>query len=100
MSFYQVNSNDLRNQCEQLISLNGRLRQEKETLASNEMALNSMWEGEAHESFHQAFQRDMGQVEAFIEVIDNYTKIMDQIASRYDNAEAKNFNISSNRTYV
>lgn len=99
MSFYQINSNDLRNQCEQLITLNGRLKQEKEALSSNELALNGMWEGEARDTFHQAFIRDMGQMESFIDTIDSYTKVIDQIATRYDSAEAHNYSTANLRTY-
>lgn len=99
MSFFQINSTELHNQSEQLLGLNQRLRQEKETLMSNETNLKSMWEGEANESFHQAFMRDAGQMDVFIELIDNYSKVMEAIASRYDSAEARNLEMANARTY-
>lgn len=100
MSFFQTNSNDLRNRSEQLLSLNQRFKTEKENLSSNEMALKSMWEGEANDSFHRAYMRDAGQMDAFMEVINNYAQVMETIADRYDNAEAKNLSMASNRIYV
>lgn len=99
MSFIQASSNDLRNRSEQLMSLNQRFKAEKENLSSNEMALKSMWEGEATEAFHIAYMRDAGQMDAFMEIINNYAQVMESIAERYESAEAKNLSVASNRTY-
>lgn len=99
MSFYQINSNELRNRNEQLASLLQKFRAEKENLITNANALKGMWEGEANDSFNNAFLKDMGQVEAFIDLIENYIRVMENIADRYESAEAKNINIANTRIY-
>ena len=99
MSFYQVSSSQLRRSGDELIGLVERFKSQKEELSSDEMALAGMWEGEARESFHQAFIRDMGQMEAFVEVVTSYYQVMESIADRYDAAESKNLSIAGNRTY-
>lgn len=99
MSFYQISSTDLRNNSEQLVDLNHKLKSEKDVLVTNEQALMSMWEGDAKESFHREFVRDIGQMEAFSEVISSYCLAMDYIADRYESAESKNLNMANTRTY-
>ena len=99
MSFYQVNSRELRNSGDQLMNLVEKFKVQKEELSSIEQALGSMWEGEAKESFHSAFLRDCGQMEAFAEVVTGYFQVMESIADRYDVAESRNLSIANNRTY-
>lgn len=90
MSFYQVDSRQLRTKKDELLSLVQRFRQEKENLCSKEMALKSMWEGEANQKFHEEFMRSSGQMEAFGDTIIRYLNAIDTIAQRYDLAEEKN----------
>lgn len=99
MSFFQIDSKNLRNEGSRLEELIQKFRGEKENLTANEQTLKSMWEGEANENFHQAFMRDLGQMEAFIDLLVNYVRVMETIADRYDNAEARNMGIASNRIY-
>ena len=99
MSFFQVSSNHLRQSQEELMGLLGKFKSQKEELNADEQALKAMWEGEANENFHMAFTRDMGQMEAFIELINNYALVMGTIADRYDTAETKNRAIAANRNY-
>ncbi len=90
MSFYQIDSGQLRAKKEELISLNRRFLSEKENLCSKESILRSMWEGAANESFHAGFMKNAGQMDAFAQTIDRYLAVMESIAQRYDNAEQKN----------
>ena len=90
MSFYQIDSRQLRAKKEELLSLNRRFSQEKESLCAKEAQLRSMWEGAANESFHAQFLRNAGQMDAFAETIDRYLVVMDSIAQRYDEAEQRN----------
>ncbi|MCR5301829.1 MAG: WXG100 family type VII secretion target [Lachnospiraceae bacterium] len=90
MSFYQVDSRQLRSKRDELIGLTQRFRSEKEALCSKEAQLSSMWEGEANESFHTRFIKDSGQMDSFIEVIQQYLNVIQQIADRYDMAEQAN----------
>lgn len=99
MSFFQVNSGEIRNSSEQLELLLQKFRTEKENLVGTEQNLKTMWEGEANEMFHKAFMMDAGQMDAFCEVIGSYARVMMTIADRYDSAEARNAGIASNRLY-
>ena len=90
MSFYQVDSRQLRSKRDELMGLNQRFRQEKEMLCSKEAALSSMWEGAANESFHMLFVKNSGQMDAFAEAVQQYLNVIEQIADRYDIAEQTN----------
>ena len=90
MSFYQIDSNQLRTKKEELMTLNRRFSVEKDNLCAKEAQLGSMWEGAANESFHAHFLRNAGQMDAFCETIDRYICVIESIADRYDTAEQKN----------
>ena len=49
-----------------------------------------MWEGAANESFHNAFVKNSGQMDAFIETVMKYASVIESIAERYEIAEQKN----------
>ncbi|MBR1909494.1 MAG: WXG100 family type VII secretion target [Lachnospiraceae bacterium] len=90
MSFYQVDSRQLRAKKDELLSLVQRFRQEKENLCAKETALKSMWEGEANDKFHGEFIRSSGQMDSFADTIIRYLNAIETIAQRYDLAEEKN----------
>lgn len=90
MSFYQVDSRQLRSKKDELIGLSQRFVQEKEALCAGENALRSMWEGAANDSFHTLFMKNAGQMDAFVEVVKQYTNVIENVADRYDRAEQKN----------
>ncbi len=90
MSFYQVDSRQLRSKKDELLGLTQRFRQEKELLCAREESLRSMWEGAANESFHTGFVRNAGQMDAFVEVVNQYMNVMESVADRYDMAEIRN----------
>ena len=90
MSFYQIDSNRLRNKKDELACLVQRFRQEKEALCENESMLRSMWEGEANDSFHTKFINSAAQTDAFIELVSRYIEVIGSVAQRYDTAEQIN----------
>ncbi len=90
MSFYQVDSRQLRTKKDELLSLVQRFRQEKENLCSKETALRTMWEGEANDKFHGEFARSSGQMDSFADTIIRYLNAIETVAQRYDLAEEKN----------
>lgn len=90
MSFYQVDSNRLRAKKDELLNMTMRFRSEKEQLCQKEQDLRSMWEGAANESFHNAFVKNSGQMDAFIETVMKYASVIESIAERYEIAEQKN----------
>lgn len=90
MSFYQINSAQLRCKKEELVSLCQRFIHEKENLCAVELSLGSMWEGAANEQFHSAFMKNAGQMDAFAQLVNRYAGVIERIADRYDIAEQKN----------
>ena len=90
MSFYQVDSRQLKSKKDELMGLSQRFIQEKEALCAGENALRSMWEGAANDSFHMLFMKNAGQMDAFIEVIKQYMNVIEAVADRYDMAEQRN----------
>ncbi len=90
MSFYQVDSRQLREKKDELTGLIQRFVTEKEELVSKETILRNMWEGAANESFHASFIRNSQMMEAFADLLSRYAIAMESIADRYDMAEEKN----------
>ena len=90
MSFYQIDSRQLRSKKDELTGLSQRFIREKEALGAKEIALKAMWEGEANESFHAGFMKNAGQMDAFIEVVQQYLNVIETVAQRYDMAEQRN----------
>ncbi len=90
MSFYQVNSVQLRSKKDELTALSQRFIKEKENLCAMELGLRQMWEGEANENFHAGFMKNAGRMDTFIQVISQYLSVIERIADRYEIAEQKN----------
>lgn len=90
MSFYQVDSRQLRGKKDELLNLCQRFMKEKENLCAVELSLRSMWEGAANERFHTQFMKNAGQMDAFYELVNRYVSVIERIAERYDRAEEKN----------
>lgn len=99
MSFIQVTSNELKSKASELQGLNSRFQTELENLMSHLNTLNSMWEGEAKETFNQAFAKDKSSMDRFKSAIDQYVQALNLIASKYEDAEKKNISTASTRTF-
>ena len=90
MSFYQVDSKQLRSKKDELSTLIQRFIREKENLCAGEVALRSMWEGQANDAFHSEFMKSAGRMDTFVRVIDQYANVIESVAGRYDMAEQNN----------
>ncbi len=99
MAYIEVTSQELRRKAEMLSELNHRLRERENDLEVKENALCMMWEGDAKNLFHRAFQADMTQMNAFYELIIRYVEALMEIAARYEEAEARNAELASARAY-
>lgn len=99
MSFFQVTASELRKKAEQLTGLNSRFKSGVDTLFSTEQSLKQMWEGEANDTFHNAFIRDKGQMESFHGAIERFIEALLIIAAKYEEAESRNTATASTRTY-
>ena len=94
-----VTASQLIAQAETLESLNTNFKQSVENLDATENALRGMWEGEANNAFHTAFQNDKTKMNNFYNAIEVYVMRLREIAARYQQAEATNTEIATNRTY-
>ena len=99
MGYIQVTAAQLRNKAEELKNLNSNFSAQTESLKTTEEALKTMWEGEANNSFHNAFIRDKGQMDSFQRAIDSYINALVIIAGKYEEAEARNAALASARSY-
>ncbi|MCR5502628.1 MAG: WXG100 family type VII secretion target [Lachnospiraceae bacterium] len=99
MGFFEVTSGELRRRAETLTELNEQFRNKKTDLESRESGLASMWEGEAKNVFHQAFLRDMTQMDAFYQLIIQYVQALLAIAARYEETERRNAELAAARAY-
>ena len=99
MAMIRVTSSRLREAAESLQKLNSQFKNRSEELQGKEKALSQMWEGQAQTAFHGAFMRDSHQMEAFHSLINQYIRALLEIASRYEQAEARNTEIAGSRSY-
>lgn len=99
MAMIQVTSQRLRGAAESLQNLNGQFKSKAGELAGKEQALCQMWEGQAKNNFHTAFDRDGQQMEVFHGLINQYVQALLEIAQRYEQAEARNAEIAGSRSY-
>lgn len=99
MAEIRVTAAEVRKKAEELRSLNSNFQQKVESLVNSEQSLGAMWEGEAKDAFHAAFNNDKTQMDNFHTAIEQYAAALDRIAAEYEKREAQNANIASQRTY-
>ena len=99
MSAFSVTSSKLRESAEELRRLNEQFASKREELISEETRLKAMWEGMANEAFHAAFLNDSEKLEIFSTTITQYVQALEFIAEKYEEAERKNEQLASTRTY-
>lgn len=99
MALIQVTSSQLRLGADGLQKLNREWKNQVENLESLEAELNSMWEGEANQAFHNAFQADKVQMDNFYGAIERYVASLLAIAVKYESAESANLETARARTY-
>ena len=80
----------IRCKADELKQMNCKYKKEIETLRSREASLNGMWEGEAKNTFHRGFARDLVQMQNFYNAIEKYIHTLYQIAKEYEHAERRN----------
>lgn len=90
---------EIRKAATDLNSSNAKFKRYVEELVAKENSLNSMWDGEANDAFHKAFQSDVKQLNKFYELIKKYVKDLQEIAKKYEDTEKKALGIASKRSY-
>lgn len=99
MAIIRVTAAQLKTGAEELRNLNQQFKAAVSDLESTESSLNSMWEGDARNAFHQAFTNDKTQMDNFFNAIEVYAQRLEAAAAKYEQAEAQNTEIAATRTY-
>ena len=99
MAQITVTMSQLKTQAEQLESLNEQFKSQVAELEALEQQLGTMWEGEAHPAFHNAFSSDKVQMDNFYNTIRVYVQALLANADKYSQAEIASYNLAAERTY-
>lgn len=99
MALIRVSAAELKAKAGNLRDLNGQFKTQVGNLESQEQNLVGMWEGEARDAFHNAFNNDKTQMDNFYNLIEQYCAALEEIAAKYEEAEARNLSTASTRTY-
>ena len=99
MAEFMVTAANLVSKAAELESLNSNFKSQVEKLSSDEQALSGMWEGEARNAFHNAFEHDKNEMYEFYNAIVTYVNALNDIAKKYAQAEATNVEIANTRKY-
>lgn len=94
-----VTASELTSKAGTLRTYNSNFKSRVGELEQQETRLVGMWEGEAKNAFHKAFTSDKQQWDNFYNLIEQYCAKLEEIAKRYEKAEAENTNIASTRSY-
>lgn len=99
MAEFTVTAAQLQSKAEELSQYNASFKKEVENLNQTETQLMGMWDGEAKDTFHGAFNRDKVNMDNFYNAIAQYVNALQQIAAKYAQAESQNTQIASQRSY-
>lgn len=99
MSSITVTASQLKSSADQLESLNQQFKAAVESLEGQEQSVCGMWEGEAKQTFHNAFTRDKGNMQMFYNNIQKFIATLRNAAIKYEQAEAQSTQIASQRSY-
>lgn len=99
MAEFRVTSRELRSKASELRQLNSQFKKAVEEMTATEQQLVGMWDGDAKDAFHNAYNNDKSQMDTFYQTIERYCQALENNASKYETAEQKNLNTASTRSY-
>lgn len=99
MAEIMVTAAQLQSKAEVLNQYNTTFKSKVDSLEQTETALMGMWEGDAKEAFHNAFNRDKINMQNFYNAIAQYVNVLQQIATKYAQGENQNINTANTRSY-
>lgn len=99
MAEIKVTTGELTSKASELRQMNNQFKKAVEDMTATEQQLVGMWDGEAKEAFHKAYNSDKTQMDTFYQTIEQYCQALEQDASKYDAAEKKNVATATSRTY-
>lgn len=98
MSQFRVTASELKSKADELTNLNTSFKSAVESLVNSETNLKTMWEGEANDAFHNAFNGDKSKMDEFAALIERYVLTLQTIATKYETTERQNTSIASQRS--
>ena len=99
MAKFQVTTAELKAAIADLQEKNGTFKNKVSELEQSQQALRAQWQGDANTAFNTAFENDKAQWTKFSTLIDQYIQALQTILQTYEQAEATNTSIASNRSY-
>ena len=97
MAEIKVTPSVLRQKADTLKMLNSKFKAEVDKMIGIEQRMSDMWEGEARNAFHNAFNADRQKMDRFYQNIELYVQALQQNAEKYEEAEQKNTATASTR---
>ncbi len=99
MALIRVTASQVRSTSTSLRDYNQSFDSQVKKLQESEASLNSMWEGQAKEAFHAAFEGDKEFMFQFKALVDQYCVALDNIAAEYEKAESTNTETARARSF-
>ena len=99
MGAFTVTASQLRTKAGELRALNGQFKIQEGNLETQEGTLSTQWEGDAKTAFHNAFITDKTKWDQFYDLIDKYCTTLESIAQKYEEAENRNTDTATKRSY-
>lgn len=98
MAEIQVDSKRLRDAAEKLTGLVGQYKGKLEALTTAEQGMVAKWEGDAKNTYNNAFMNDKAQWEKFTPLVETYIQALLSAAAEYEKREAQNISIAGGST--
>lgn len=99
MALIRVTAAQVKSTADQLRQYDAQFKSQTDKLETHELQLSSMWEGQAKDAFHSAFNSDKEYMNQFYVLIEKYCQALEQIAQSYEQAEARNTDTASKRSF-
>lgn len=99
MAEIMVTAAQLQKKADELNRYNTQFKKKVDSLEQTETSLMGMWDGDAKEAFHNAFNRDKINMQNFYNAIAQYVNVLQQIAASYAKGESQNINTANQRSY-
>lgn len=78
---------------------NAQFKVAVDKLQTLQKTLDSQWDGDANTAFNTAFNKDKAKFDKFHSEITKYINALSEIIVTYSNAEKKNYDTASTRSY-
>lgn len=99
MAEIKVTTGDLTSKASELRNLNNQFKKAVEDMTATEQQLMGMWDGDTKDAFHNAYNSDKVQMDAFYDTIEKYCQALENNAQSYKSAEEKTLQTATTRSY-